>query len=77
MWVEENSKLVNQYKFKDFNEAMTFINQVAKICEEVNHHPEIYNCYSSVKLSLCTHDSDYNITEKDLELANLIDKIAL
>ena len=77
MWIEENSKLVNQYKFKDFNEAMTFINQVAKICEEVNHHPEIYNCYSSVKLSLCTHDSDNNITEKDRELANLIDKIAL
>ena len=77
MWIEENSKLVNQYKFKDFNDAMTFINQVAKICEEVNHHPEIYNCYSSVKLSLCTHDSDNNITEKDRELANLIDKIAL
>mgnify|MGYP001500005471 CR=1 FL=1 len=77
MWIEKNSKLVNQYKFNDFNEAMTFINQVAKICEEVNHHPEIYNCYSSVKLSLCTHDSDNNITEKDRELANLIDKIAL
>ena len=77
MWIEKDSKLVNQYKFNDFNEAMTFINQVAKICEEVNHHPEIYNCYSSVKLSLCTHDSDNNITEKDRELANLIDKIAL
>ena len=77
MWIEKNSKLVNEYKFNDFNEAMTFINQVAKICEEVNHHPEIYNCYSSVKLSLCTHDSDNNITEKDRELANLIDKIAL
>ena len=77
MWIEENSKLVNQYKFKDFNDAMTFINQVAKICEEVNHHPEIYNCYSSVKLSLCTHDSGNNITKKDRELANLIDKIAL
>ena len=77
MWIEKNSKLVNKYKFNDFNEAMTFINQVAKICEEVNHHPEIYNCYSSVKLSLCTHDSDNNITEKDRELANLIDKIAL
>jgi len=77
MWVEKNSKLVNQYKFKDFNEAMVFINEVAKICEEVNHHPEIYNCYSLVKLSLCTHDLNDNITEKDLELAGLIDKIVL
>ena len=77
MWVEKNSKLVNQYRFKDFNEAMIFINEVAKICEEVNHHPEIYNCYSLVKLSLCTHDLNDNITEKDLELAGLIDKIVL
>ena len=77
MWIEENSKLVNQFKFKDFNEAIIFINEVAKICEEVNHHPEIYNCYSLVKLSLCTHDLNDNITEKDLELAGLIDKIVL
>ena len=77
MWVEQNFKLVNQYKFNNFKEAMIFINKVAKICEEVNHHPEIYNCYSSVKLSLCTHDSNDNITEKDHELANLIDKIVL
>ena len=77
MWIEENSKLVNQFKFKDFNEAMIFINEVAKICEDVNHHPEIYNCYSLVKLSLCTHDSNDNITEKDLQLAALIDKIVV
>ena len=42
MWVEEDLKLVNQYKFKDFKEAMKFINEVAMICEKVNHHPEIY-----------------------------------
>ena len=39
--------------------------------------PEIYNCYSSVKLSLCTHDSNDNITEKDRQLARLIDEIGL
>ena len=77
MWVEENLKLVNQYNFKDFKEAMVFINEVAKICEEVNHHPEIYNCYNSVKLSLCTHDANDNITEKDRQLARLIDEIVL
>ena len=77
MWVEENLKLVNQYKFKDFKEAMVFINEVAKICEEVNHHPEIYNCYNLVKLSLCTHDANDNITEKYRQLARLIDEIVL
>ena len=77
MWVEEDLKLVNQYKFKDFKEAMKFINEVAMICEKVNHHPEIYNCYSSVKLCLCTHDSNGKITDKDRQLAHLIDKICL
>ena len=77
MWAEENGKLVNRYEFKDFKAAILFINDLAKICDEVNHHPEIYNCYNFIKLYLCTHDSQDRITEKDYQLAGLIDKIAL
>ena len=77
MWAEENGKLVNSYEFKDFKEAMLFINNVAKICDEVNHHPEIYNCYNRIKLYLCTHDAQDNITKKDHHLAGLINKIVL
>ena len=56
---------------------MLFINDVAKICDEVNHHPEIYNCYNRIKLYLSTHDSQDKITKKDHHLAGLIDKIVL
>ena len=77
MWTEENSKLTNSYKFKDFKEAILFINEIAKICNEVNHHPEIYNCYNNVKLYLFTHDAEDKITQKDHQLALLIDKITI
>lgn len=77
MWTEEHGKLTNSYKFKDFREAILFINEIAKICNEVNHHPEIYNCYNNVKLHLFTHDVQDKITQKDHQLALLIDKITI
>jgi len=77
MWVEDNGKLVKHFEFKDFNEAISFLNEIQKICNKLNHHPEIYNCYNKVKLSLCTHDSQNNITKKDYKLAKLIDEISL
>tara|TARA_B110000444_G_scaffold260730_1_gene308976 strand:- start:4310 stop:4543 length:234 start_codon:yes stop_codon:yes gene_type:complete len=77
MWTEENGKLTKSYKFKDFKEAILFINEIAKICNEVNHHPEIHNCYNNVKLDLFTHDAQDKITQKDHQLALLIDKITI
>jgi 4a-hydroxytetrahydrobiopterin dehydratase len=75
MWKEEKGKLVKQYEFKNFIEALQFINLLAKICEAENHHPEIYNVYAKVKLSFCTHDAANSITEKDHKLSRLIDGI--
>lgn len=75
MWNEEEGKLVKNYKFKDFNEAMQFINCVAEVCETENHHPEIYNVYATVKLSFCTHDAGNTITQKDHKLTRLIDAL--
>jgi len=75
MWREEGGKLVKQYQFKDFKEAIQFINRIAEICEQENHHPEIYNVYATVKLAFCTHDAGNSITEKDYKLSRLIDAI--
>ena len=77
MWIQEQGKLVKQYKFKDFEQAILFINRIAEICENENHHPEIYNVYATVKLSFCTHDAGNIITEKDHKLTRLIDAIEL
>lgn len=74
-WIEKNDKLKRKFEFKDFNEALTFINKLAPICESMNHHPEINWVYNKIELTLSTHDAGDKITELDYQLANKIDKI--
>tara|TARA_B100000609_G_scaffold65410_1_gene51591 strand:- start:320 stop:550 length:231 start_codon:yes stop_codon:yes gene_type:complete len=75
MWTESDNKLKREFKFKDFNEAISFINRIAVVSEKYNHHPEIYNVYNKVIISLCTHDQGSIITDKDYDLAKKIDDI--
>ena len=74
-WVEKNDKLKRKFEFKDFNEALTFINKLAPICESMNHHPEINWVYNKIEITLSTHDAGDKITELDHQLANKIDEI--
>ncbi len=74
MWQEKNQKLYKKFTFKDFNEALEFINQVGKIAEEKGHHPTISNTFNIVELWLSTHEADGSITDKDHELAAAIDE---
>lgn len=54
--VSSDSKSISQeFKFKDFKEAMQFVNKVADIAEEQGHHPDIYIYYNKVALKLTTH----------------------
>jgi 4a-hydroxytetrahydrobiopterin dehydratase len=73
-WDIKSGKLNKQFKFNNFNEALDFINQIGKIAEVMNHHPEIRNIYNKVELFLITHD-EQKITEKDHNLAEKIDRI--
>ena len=75
MWTESDNKLTREFKFNNFKDALLFINKVADISEKYNHHPEIYNFYNRVKLSLCTHDKGSIITDKDYNLAQKIDEL--
>lgn len=75
MWKQKNNKLVKELTFNDFKEAWEFLNKVAVLAEEHNHHPEIENVYNKVTLRLCTHDAGNSITEKDKALAKEIDKL--
>jgi 4a-hydroxytetrahydrobiopterin dehydratase len=74
-WIESNDKLKRKFEFKDFNEALSFINKLAPICESMNHHPEINWIYNKIELTLSTHDAGDKITELDYQLANKIDEI--
>lgn len=73
-WNYVNESIEKQFQFKDFSEALSFIVKVGMLAEKQNHHPEIWNVYNKVKLSLNTHDAN-GITEKDFKLAASIDKL--
>lgn len=75
MWNEDNNKLERSFSFKDFKEAVSFIQLLAFAAEEMNHHPEIYNLYNKVDLKLCTHSAGDTVTAKDRKLASEIDEI--
>ena len=75
-WAWEDDRLSKTYDFKNFKEAMSFLLRVSFEAEEQNHHPEIFNCYKQVKISLNTHDAGGKVTEKDFRLAHAIDSIA-
>lgn len=74
-WQEKDSSLVREFVFTDFRAAFSFLQEVASLAEEHQHHPEIHNVYNRVKLSLSTHDAGNVITEKDLSLAEAINKL--
>jgi 4a-hydroxytetrahydrobiopterin dehydratase len=75
MWEQKENKLVRHFKFKDFKSALAFINEVGDLSESQNHHPEIFNVYNKVSLSLTTHDAGNTITNKDYDLAKSIDQL--
>lgn len=75
-WREHNNKLIRDFEFKNFVQAFSFLTQVALVAEKANHHPEILNVYNKVTISLSTHDAGDIVTQKDRDLAMLIDKLA-
>jgi len=73
-WIKSEDKLVKSFKFKNFDNAIDFINNVAVISKKLNHHPKIINIYNVVDIELWTHDSN-SITDLDYKLAKEIDSI--
>lgn len=67
-------KLRRQFKFKNFKEAIGFVNKVAEIAEKEGHHPDIYISYNKVQLDLFTHAVG-GLSENDFIMAAKIDKV--
>ena len=68
-------EISRQYTFRDFVEAMRFVNRVAELAEAADHHPDITIRYTRVVLVLATHSAG-GLTEKDVALARQIDATA-
>lgn len=69
---DDGSAIRKQFKFKNFSEAFSFMTRVAFLAEQHNHHPEWFNVYNRVDITLTTHEAN-GITIKDLTLAKLIE----
>ncbi len=74
-WTFLGDKVTRQYQFSSFTEAISFITEMAFACEKANHHPELFNVYNRIELSLTTHDAGNQVTSKDLLLAEEIESI--
>lgn len=77
MWhrkiTNEGEFLLKSIDFKDFNEAWMFMEVIAQLAKNKNHHPTLCNTYNSVTIQLTTHDANNKITSKDVEMSEQID----
>ena len=72
-WSVKGEAISKQYAWPSFPEAVKFVNRVADLAEEADHHPDILINYRRVTLTLSTH-SEGGITQKDFDLAARIDQ---
>ena len=72
-WVEEAGALGKDFRFRDFAEALAFVNRVGEAAEQMNHHPDIDIRWNTVTLRLSTHSAGNVVTDLDRELASRID----
>ena len=74
-WELENGKLHREFKFADFVEAWGFMSRAALFAQTMDHHPEWFNVYATVRVDLNTHDAG-GVTKLDIELARVMSGLA-
>jgi len=74
-WTFKQDAIHKSFVFKNFVQAFSFMTSVALVAEKMDHHPDWSNSWNTVSISLSTH-SRGGVTDKDLELANIINGLA-
>ncbi|XP_044728844.1 probable pterin-4-alpha-carbinolamine dehydratase [Chrysoperla carnea] len=72
---ENRDAIYKEFLFKDFNEAFGFMTQIALKAEKMDHHPEWFNVYNKVQITLSSHDVN-GLSKRDVTLANFSEKVA-
>lgn len=70
----EGAAIERTFQFKDFSEAFAFMTRVAMLSEQADHHPEWYNVYNRVEVTLTTHDAN-GLSLRDVNMATRIDAL--
>ncbi len=73
--VSGRDAITKKFTFKDFKEAFGFMTRAALVAEKMDHHPEWFNVYKTVEVTLSTHDAG-GVTDLDIKLAGEMDKLA-
>jgi 4a-hydroxytetrahydrobiopterin dehydratase len=71
-WKRRSNRLTKDFEFPSFRDSIVFVNRVASLADQFDHHPDIDIRYATVTLTLSTHDAG-GITQRDLALAEQID----
>ena len=71
---KDRNAITKYYQLSDFNDAFGFMSRVAIKAEKMDHHPEWFNVYNRVEVTLSTHDAG-GVTQLDIELAKFMDEI--
>ena len=73
--LKDRNAITKNYELADFNAAFGFMSRVAIKAEKMDHHPEWFNVYNRVEVTLSTHDAG-GVTQLDIELAKFMDEIS-
>ncbi|GFY41376.1 probable pterin-4-alpha-carbinolamine dehydratase [Trichonephila inaurata madagascariensis] len=71
--VENRDAIYKEFLFKNFNEAFGFMSRISMQAEKMDHHPEWFNVYNKVQITLSSHDVS-GLSNRDVRLANFIEK---
>lgn len=71
-WKRQANKITKDFEFSSFRDSIVFVNRIASVADHFNHHPDIDVRYSTVTVSITTHDVG-GITSRDLDVAEQID----
>lgn len=74
-WIKEENCLLKTFEFKNFETAIQFMQEASIEISLLNHHPEWTNIYNKVQVKLTTHDASNTVTQKDFDLAEILDRV--